>query len=361
MKRISVVLFVLFCIVFSLSAIEIESLRKITLSQTDETFIQKAGSFIVTADEKLLVFDTKAGNIKTFDLNGKLVKIFGRKGMGPNEFVTPFSSSYKKPYVVFSDFGRRSVFIYKQTRGDFEFVHKYICPGMGFEFRLIDDGKLMIAGYKVDENRKEYHLYEYDYKNDKYEFILPTEISYGFESFKLFRKAYVEEIAYIGPFQYFDFTDSSIYFVWEGDIDIIKINRRTRAVTSFGKRTANYFKPYITPEIRRAYDRRKDKLIDKLIKRMSYVTDIFALNSGKIGLVYVGPLGKNNGLNVMLQIYKPNGQFIMEFEVLNAKGDYHSDLDFYFNKDKNLFYIMDRETSKEFDQFYKVHEYRIVE
>ena len=94
---------------------------------------------------------------------------------------------------------------------------------------------------------------------------------------------------------------------------------------------------------------------------MSFVTDIFVLKSGKIGLVYVGPLGKNNGLNVMLQIYKPNGQFIKEFEVLNAKGDYHSDLDFYFNKDKNLFYIMDRETSEEFDQFYKVHEYRIVE
>lgn len=361
MKWISTALLFLFYLVFSLNAIEIEPLREITLFQNEDTFIQKAGSFIVTEDELLLVFDTKAGHIKIFDLSGKLVKIFGRKGMGPHEFVTPFSSAYKSPYIVFADFGRRSFFIYKTTGAVFEFVNSFLCLEMAQDFQFINDKKLVVAGYKVDKNRKEYNLYEYDFEKGEYDFILPLEVSYGFKSIKRYRKAYKEETAYIGITFYCDFLNNSIYLVWEGDIGIIKINRKTRETITFGKKTRNYVKPYITPEIRKAYDQRKDKLIYKLVNGMSYVTDIFVLKSGKIGLVYVGPLEKNNGLNVMLQIYKPNGTFIKEFEVLNAKGDVHSDLDFYFSKDKNLFYIMDIETSEKFDQFYKVHEYRINE
>jgi len=360
-KIFQLFLLLLFCILSSLPAIEVEPLKTITLSQTDEIFIQKAGSFIVTEDDMILVFDTKAGHVKMFDSKGNLAKIFGRKGMGPQEFVRPYSSSYKKPYVIFTDFGRRSFFIYKTTGGSFEFVERFLNLDMAHDFHFIGDRKLLIAGYKVDKNGKQYHLYEYDIEKDEHDFILPAEISYGFKSFKRYRKAYVEEIAYIGPTQYCDFTDNSIYLVWTGDITIIKINRKTRVITSFGKKTGNYVKPYLTPEIKKAYDQRKANLIYKLINRMSYVMDIFVLKSGKIGLVYVGPLEQNKGLNVMLQVYKPNGQFIKEFEVLNAKGEYHSDLDFCFTKDENLLYIMDRETSEEFDQFYKVHKYRIVE
>ncbi len=359
MKRISLSL-LLFYLVFSLSAIEIEPLRKITLSQTDETFIQKAGSFIVTADENILVFDTKAGHIKIFDLSGKLIKIFGRKGMGPNEFVTPFSSSYKSPYFVFADFGKRSFFIYKTTGTGFEFVKRFLCLGMAQDFHFINDKNLVMAGYKKDKDGKEYNLYEYDFEKDEHDLILPLEVAYGFKSLKRFKNAY-KEIAYIGITLRCDFMGNSIYLAWKGDINITKINRKTRATTSFGKKTENYVKPYLTPEIRRAHDRRKHMLLYKLVNRMSYVRDIFVFKSGKIGLVYSGPLKKNNGLNVMLQIYKPNGQFIEELEVLNAKGDYHTDLTYYLSRDKNLFYIMDRETSEEFDQFYKVHEYRIIE
>jgi len=360
MKRIFISLILLLCFVFSLTAIEIKPLRKITLSQTDETFIQKAGSFIVTEQEVLLVFDTKAGNIKCFDLNGKLVKIFGGKGLGPNEFVKPYSSSYKSPYFVFADFGRRSFFIYKTTGTDFEFVHRFLCLGMAQDFHFIDDKKLLMAGHKKDKNGKEYNLYEYDFEKDEHDLILPLEAAYGFKSLKRFKNAY-KEIAYIGITLKCDFMANSIYLVWKGDISIVKINRKTRTTTSFGKKTANYVKPYLTPEIKRAHDQRKHMLLYKLVNRMSYVRDIFVLKSGKIGLVYSGPLKKNKGLNVMLQIYKPNGQFIKEFEVLNAKGDYHTDLTYYLSRDKSLFYIMDRETSEEFDQFYNVHEYRINE
>ena len=116
MKQTFVFLILLLWFAFSLPSIEIEHLKEITLSQSEETFIQKAGSLIVTEDQMVLIFDYKAGNMKIFDLNGELVKIFGGKGLGPNEFVKPYFGSYNKPYVVFADFGRKLVFIYEQTQ-----------------------------------------------------------------------------------------------------------------------------------------------------------------------------------------------------------------------------------------------------
>ena len=362
MKRMVISILLLFWFAFSLQAIEIEHLRKIALFQDAETFIQKAGSFIVTEDEMVLVFDYKAGHMKIFDLNGKLIKIFGGKGLGPNEFVRPYFSSYSKPYIVFADFGRKLVFIYKKTgRDTFEFVHKYFCLGMGTDFHLIEDGKLMIAGYKLDDDRNEYYLYQYDFKNDKYEFILPAETSYGFKSFKRFKKEFKETLVYVGLNQVFDWSDDYIYFIWTGDLRVLKIDRKTKQIISFGKKTENYFPPILTPEIRKAYDQRNHNLLYTLREGMSYVKDIFVLKSNNVCVVNVGPTKSNKGTNVVLQFYTGTGEFEKEFEVLNAKASNHYDLYFYINKDRNLFYIMDIETSKDFDQFYYIHEYRIAE
>jgi len=66
-------------------------------------------------------------------------------------------------------------------------------------------------------------------------------------------------------------------------------------------------------------------------------------------------------MQVMLQLYSNNGEFIEEFELMYSKANLSNELFSYFNKDKNLLYIMDTETSETFDQFHKIHEYRIEE
>jgi hypothetical protein len=362
MKKIVFSLLVLHCFFSVSAAIEIKSVKEFTLSQNEDTFVKKPGSIIVTEDDMVFVLDSKEANIKVFDKSGKLVDIFGRKGMGPNEFVRIYSSSYKKPYVIFADFGRKSFFLYKRlTKKSFEFVHKFLHLEMAYDFHLIDDKSLLVAGYKMDSNRKEYNLYEFDFRNKKYDFILTSESAYGCKTAREYRKKLDEKLAYIGLFQFCDYTNDSIYLVWTGNINVIKINRKTKETKSFGKITDNYIQPYLTPEIKKAYDHRDHRLIYKLINRMSYVKDIFVLNSGRVGVVYVGPLKKNKGLNVLLQLYNNDGKFIKEFEVLNANASYHVELNFYFRKDKNLFYILDTETSEEYDQLYKIHEYRIEE
>jgi len=364
LKRGALLLIFLYCFFYSLYAIKIESLRKIDLSHSQDNFIKWPGSFIVTGDDVILVIDYKDSNIKVYDASGKLVNIFGRKGMGPNEFVYPFLSYYKEPFVVIGDFGKRTIFIYKKIgKYNFEYVREFYCMEMSHDICLIDDSKILVAGYKTGKDFKAYHLFEYDLKSKQYDFILPSEISYGLDSFNAFRKAHDEKISYIGPNQYIDFLDGIIYLIWTGDIHIIKIDRKTKKYTFFGKKTGKYVQPYVTPVIKKAYHERKSKILLKAATEMSYVRDIFALKSGKVGLVYLGPSKKDKGMRmqVILQLYRDNGEFIDEFVLMYAEASLSNELFCYFKKDKNLLYLMDTVTTENLDQFHKIYEYRIEE
>jgi hypothetical protein len=364
MKKILSIFILLHYIFSSLGAIEIKPIRTIDISWSKDTFIKWPGSFIATVDDMFIVLDSKSSNIKVYDGAGKLVNIFGRKGMGPDEFLKPYLSAYKEPFIVVGDFGLNHIFIYKRIgKSNFEFVRKFLCLEMSHDICLIDDSKILVAGYKTGKDLKAYHLFEYDLKSKQYDFILPTEISYGLSSFKAFRKEHREKISYIGSFQYIDFLDGIIYLVWTGDINIVKIDRKTKKYTIFGKKTKKYVQPYVTPEIKKAYRERKNKIIFKARTEMSYVRDIFALKSGKVGLVYAGPSKKDNGMRmqVILQFYRDNGEFIDEYELMKAEASISNELFSYFRKDKNLLYILDTETSEKLDQFHKIHEYKIEE
>lgn len=360
MKKILFLFFLIYCNFSSLYSIEIKHLREFTLFQNDEEGLYNPGSFFITEDDLVFVFDGKASNIKIFNTNGELVRVFGKRGVGPDEFSRPFFSAYKNPFVVFADFGRKHFFIYKRIgKNNLTFKKKFLSIRMASDFHIINDRKLMISGYKMSKKGKAYSLYLYDYKNNKYDFLLPVETSYGYNSYGKYKKEYGEKIVYIGPSKFCDWKDDIIYHVWVGDIKIIKLNRKTSEMTFFGKKTENYIQPHVTPKLKKAYDLRKAMIIRNLKAEMSYIRDLFVLNSKKVGLVYVGPLKKNKGINVMLQLYDSSGKFIKEFEILNAKASTPYEVCFYFRKDKNLFYILDTETSKEFDQFFKIHTYKI--
>jgi hypothetical protein len=362
MNKIIITILLLSCFFpLWLESVEVKALRKITLSQDNEIIIEKANSFIVTVDKRILVVDSKAANIKIFDMTGKRVKVFGRKGMGPDEFVRPRWSTYLEPFVSIMDYGRNMIFIYKRSGlENFEFIHKFLNLNLGYDFCFLDDQNLLVAGEKFDKNRRLYSLYEYNFKKDKYDFILPSNVAYGYTSIKQFMKDFYDNLPHIGAFQFFDVSDDSIFFVWTGDIKVIKIDRKTRKLTYFGNKTKNFIKPTSTPAIERAFKQRDHRLIYKLRRQMSYVRHVFVSNNRHVGVVYVGPF-RDNILIVTLLLYTTGGEFLKEFELLNAKASHHYEIYFYFSKNDNLFYILDTETSKEFDQLYKIHEYRIEE
>lgn len=361
MKKIFACVFCLFLPVFGLS-IEIKPLKAFTLSPTDGIIIEKADSFVVTEDNRILIVDSKASNIKIFDMAGKRTGIFGRKGMGPNEFIRPRAVAYKDPWIAFVDFGRKSIFLYSRDKGEsFKFTRKFLCLYLGYDFHLIDDRNILVAGDKYDENKRLYSLYNYNFITGKSDFILPSETAYGYTSIKKFLKDSDDKIAYIGYHHYIDFSETNFFLVWQGDLSVVKIDRKSKNISRFGEKTGRYVKPYVKPEVVKAFQQKNNKLIYMYERDLSMVRDIFVTKYNKVGVVYTGPYKKNGNLPVMLQLYTEKGKFIKEVEVLDSKASSHYEVYSYFKKSDNRIFILDTETTEKFDQSYKMHPFQVEE
>ncbi len=347
---------------FLLTAVSVKHVKSIPMAQSDHVFIGRAGSFLVTEDDKFVVLDYKRSNIKTYGLNGKWLKIFGQKGNGPDELITPYLSAYKKPFLAIGDFGRKTIFIYRRKPGGaLEFNYKFLALRMAYDFHFLDDHTLLVSGYKADQNMKEFNLYTFDFKKKKYDFILPVEKSFGLGSVIKYRVKYKEEISRIGTYIYCDYSDDHIYTVWKGNINIAKIDRKTKQVSYFGKKTARYVQPSVTFELKEAYAKRNHLKSYQAMKAMSVIMDIFVLSSGKVGIVYAGPSLKSTDLYIMVQLYSGGGEFIREYEALRTDAYYHADLRSYFRKETGNLYILDTHASGDSGQATTVHQIEIRE
>ncbi len=364
-KKFGLYIFILllFCGFSFLDAVEIKQLKEFTLSQ-EESIIARANSFVVTEDQNIILVDAKAADIKIFDMNGKRLSVFGRKGVGPNEFIRPRRIMYHEPFVAFVDFGGKCVFVYKRTQGNhFQFVKKFLCLDLGDDFKMIENGNVLISGHKIDKNKRKYHFYRYDFKKKETEFILPSEVAYNCRSIQEYQKKNDVEFLYNGSNIYFGETSDYIYFVWTGDMNIGKYDRKTKKISRFGqgKRKTYFIKPFFTSEIKGAFFKRDFKYLYKLQYNMSYIRDLFVTRSGNVGVVYVGPLEKDKPLHIMIQFYSRSGEFLTELDALETKASHHFELYFHFNRDQNRFYVLDTETTDDFDQLHRMHELQITE
>ena len=353
-------LLMIFFISTFLHSAEINKVNSFYLEQKKDTFIQNPGSFFITEDGYIYILDRKAGNIKIFDNKGKLIKIFGRRGHGPNEFIAPYFSAYRKPDILIVDLKRDLKFVYKRSKkNNLKFIKKALFTNLSNDFHFLNKNELIIAGNTFDKNGKTYSLYKYNLETDEYIFLLPSIICYGYKSQKQLDKAFVSKIRYVAPFGYIDFSKEFIFYVYTGNLRIIRLNRNTKKIINFGKKTKNYIKPYITPGIIKASNTRNRDLLEQLKRAMSYILDLIVINENYIGLIYSQYIKNENRINLIMQIYESSGKFIKESIFLKTKALNAFDIYFYFEKSNNYLYVLDTETTTDFDQLFKIHKFKI--
>jgi hypothetical protein len=342
----------------SIIGVGIKLSGKIKLIFQDVDFLQKPRDFCVTGDNLFLIPDYNAGNIKIYESNGKLINVLGRKGVGPNEFVKPTFCFFDEGKFGVMDWGIRKIFIYDrigQTK-DFKRVKEISCFSLGTGIHLRND-KLFVSGYRPNEKSKPFDLYYIDLANNQINLLLPSYKKYGLKSFDEYETKYRRQpdIGVIGIGGWFDLHEDDVYFAWEGDLRIIKQNIRTGEVSYFGRKSANYVKPYATKKLINSISTRDFKTTQQEKAKMSFVRSIFT-SKKHVLLVYEGPVKNDKNPGFMIQFYMFNGDFVEEIPIPGEP-----DRKMYFLKNKNILYSLTSELDEDLNEIHYMLKFDVYE
>jgi hypothetical protein len=349
-----------------LFGVNIKFLKKIEISQEGEPLL-KPKAFCLTDDGIFIITDYGAGNIKIYEEvvedNRELlrqVKIEGRKGYGEGEFSKPSFCFYDKNESKFGvvDFGIRKIFIYdRMGRIDFTRVKEISCWKPGSDIKLIGN-RLFISGYLPDPDGKPYDFYYIDLKKDQKIFLLPAYLKYGLNSFQEYEIQYREksDISVIGINGFFDIYRDDAYFVWEGNLKVIKLNFVSGDIDQvhFGMQPPHYVKPYASEKLIDSRRKRDIKMHESERMKMSYVKNIFT-SSKYVLVIYEGPVNQGTATNFWLQLYTLDGDFIKEVPI---QGQIDNKM--WFDKDKHILYSLSGKLVEDVDHYfvlkYAIHE-----
>ncbi len=344
-----------------LIGLEIKKINEVNISQ-DKKILQMPFSFCVTEDQTFIVVDIKAANIKIYENNGKLLKILGKKGLGPREFISPMICDFSKPYFAVTDYQRKKIFIYKQNaKTGFDQIKSIYCLGYGSDIKIIKN-KILISAYKTDKKGAPYSLYMHNLMDNKTHFLITEAKKYGFSSLKEDKKYLRNLKTYaIGTMGYCDYLLNDVYYVWEGNLKIFKISSESGEITTFGKKTKNYIQLVSSKTMVNCYKKKNFKQLIREMQKISYINGLFA-NKDFVGLLYGNYYKNLSAWKIFLQLYTPNGKFLKEItlpEVL-VQTPSKPGRDFYYNKKKNLLYYMYHKLDKDLDDIYTVATYKII-
>jgi len=78
-----------------------------------EQMFQNINTLVVNERGHMYILDEQAGNIKTYDQNGRFLKTIGKKGQGPGEFGLPISLAVMPSQnIIVNDMGQRKILFF---------------------------------------------------------------------------------------------------------------------------------------------------------------------------------------------------------------------------------------------------------
>lgn len=315
-------------------------------------------AFCVTEDELFIIPDYKAGNIKIYERTGEcleLVNTIGRKGYGPEELSRPAYCYYdnnESKFVVL-DFGIRKIFIYDRIgRIHLKRVKEVSCWRAGYDIQL-KGYRIFISGHKQDKNENPYDFYYIDLRNDETTFLLPSYFKNGHKDFEEYLKK--PQSPAIGIKCWFDIHKDDAYFVWEGNLKIIKLNIESGEIdanTFKMKLPSHYVKPYSTKNLEESLRTKNMENYKREKAKMSYVRDVF-VNSNYVLLIYEGPLKQDELPNFRILFYSLDGNLKNEVVI---KGKLNGRM--WFDKENEILYSLPSKSHTSREQ-YVISKYEI--
>jgi len=360
---ISLLLLILVNMVHSQKIFEVDNFY---LKQA-KTIIVEPISFFVTDKDYVFIMDRKASNIKIYSKKGKFIKVLGRKGVGPNEFLNLLCfTSYKDELLIY-DIRRRALFLYKIDR-QLRFMENKKIKFESFitEMQYIDKDKVLMTGEEFDsfdrKTRKSYTLFVYNVKRKTKKLLLPATIAYGVKNQKEANDFFLNTIGLMPIGSSSSFSQKYFFYVLSTKIRIVRLSKKQNKVFVFGKRSKNFISPYISKEIREAIKRRNLNMLNEKVKKMSFVIKLFYIGNNKVGLLFTKYDSLRNRQDIYIQIYNSiNGNIIKEIKLIKTESEYVDDLKAYYKRETKSLYILETVSAGFSDQKFKLRKFKITD
>ena len=320
--------------------------------------IESASGIAVTDKEIIVLSDSMAGNFKFYNTKGNLLKVFGRRGQGPDEFGSPRLYDYIDSKLLINDWQRLKLSVYKIGENlKMKRVQNYL--GMYMDARFMGND-LLLVGKRADRNGLWYRLFIKNVEKNEYNLLLQIKEMFNFP---LKRKLLAQgkkrkELSSIGVRMYCDFYGDYIYAVWEGLLSVIKIDLKSMTKSRFGFVTKNYMRPKATKALVRAKKEKNTEDYRREKNKFSMVRKIIATKE-MIIVIYMNYVDSLSHQVPFIQFYTPEGKYLKENKLPEAVF-IHSFMPFYFNKETNCLYALSATMDDDFEMHYAVSKYRIV-
>jgi len=309
---------------------------KLLLSQ-DKDIIQIAEGMAVLESGSIIVTDPRAAKIKTYDSNGQLVKQFGRHGQGPNEFDSPMILDYAHGKLALYDWARDIVYIYSiSTNGPWKETDRFY--GSFDDLKIMDNGYLF-AGPKSSKEGGWYRGFIRKTGSNDLEFLFPFNEIYGMPgkndgmNMNVFR-----DISNIGIRTFIDYDENAFYSVWEGALAIHRLDRTTGGKASFGKATALYRQPKVTPALIQANRDRMLKQYYSEVAKFSTIVKVIAAKKSII-VIYMNSDLEQNDFYPIVQRYSKEGRLLGESVLRESRCPYNKIPCYFDRNDESLYFI----------------------
>ncbi|MCK5056793.1 MAG: hypothetical protein KAT34_09075 [Candidatus Aminicenantes bacterium] len=291
-------------------------------------------NFCVTEDKIFLLPDYQAGKVKVFSENGsflKFIRELGSENIGEEKMLNPmycFYSRHEGKLGVF-DYGARRLFIYKRSgQVEFDLIKVVDCQRLGYDMDFSGDGKqLIVSGYVTDKDNIPFDLYSINIETLKINEIrqinhlLPSYQKYGLADNEEFQSKYFTEqtLPAVGIKAFFDTSGDELFYVWEGALRVIKLNLRSKELTTFKHETLNYTKPNGN-KLAESHKNGDLKTTWKKQKKYAYVRNIFATPRHVLLVYETATSNINNTSAIRMQIYNIEGKYIDEVLIPGRPG-----------------------------------------
>ena len=112
-RATSIIILIIPLIVFLTENDKVKLTSQFLLDQTKEP-LGRPGDIEVHDNGNIFITDRAFGNIKIYNQYGSLVRIFGRKGAGPDEFVSPNHIEIDERNICVQDMGQLKYIIFDE-------------------------------------------------------------------------------------------------------------------------------------------------------------------------------------------------------------------------------------------------------